>query len=218
MRPPQARACPTILRDFRTLAVLVLVSLAGGQQAGNADADAFLRQGLTKHLQNRYDEAAQEFERAVQLNPQMWAAHLFLGIDCYRMNRFQKAQKELEISDRLHPDQEETRFWLGATYIAQHQEFRGLKVLEGLVRKQPGNVEALRLLAETYASYGSELVTRVAERYPDTAAGLEAKGEAYEFDGSLREALEAYRAALAKDPQRGGLQDAIARVRGELSR
>jgi cytochrome c-type biogenesis protein CcmH/NrfG len=70
----------------------------------------------------------------------------------------------------------------------------------------------LRLLAESYADYGTQLLNQVGEKYPDTAAGLEVQGRAFEFEGSYEAALQAYRAAAAKDPRRPGIREAIARV------
>ena len=186
--------------------------------AQQADADSYQRLGLTRHLQNHFAEAAQAFEQAVRLNPQFWASHLFLGIDYYRMNRFQDALVELQKADRLHPGQLETRFWIGATQIALHEYLPGFQTLETVLQQDPNNVETLKLLAESYATYGTHLLSAVGEKYPDTAAGLEVQGRAFEFEGSYDAALRAYQQSAAKDPHRPGIQDAIARVRKEARR
>jgi tetratricopeptide (TPR) repeat protein len=146
------------------------------------------------------------------LNPKLWSAHLFLGIDYYRTNRFSEALKQLETADRLHPEQGETRFWLGATQLALRNYMQGFEVLEQILEKDPNNTEVLKLLSESYADYGTQLLNQVGEKYPDTAAGLEVQGRAFEFEGSYEAALQAYRAAAIKDPQRPGIHEAIARV------
>ena len=176
------------------------------------DAEIYQRLGLVRHLQNKFGEASQAFEQAVWLNPQIWSSHLFLGIDYYRTNRFSEALKQLEIADRLRPEQAETRFWLGATQLALHNYMSGFKTLEALLEKNSNNTEVLRLLAEAYADYGTQILNQVGEKYPDTAAGLEVQGRAFEFEGSYEAALRAYQAAAAKDPQRPGIREAIARV------
>ncbi len=189
-----------------------------GQSAWTGDSDAarqaetYQRLGLVKHLQNKFAEASQAFEQALRLNPRLWSSHLFLGIDYYRENRFPEALRQLEAADRLKPDQREIRFWLGATQLALHRSIEGFETLEALLDKDPNNVEALRLLAESYADYGTQLLNTVGEKYPDTAAGLEVQGRAHEFEGSYEAALQAYRRAAAKDPQRPGIREAIARV------
>ena len=187
-------------------------SIYGKLLGEHPSADIYQRLGLVRQLQNKFGEASQAFEQAVRLNPQLWSAHLFLGIDYYRTNRFSEALKQLEITDRLHPGQGETRFWLGATQLALHHYMDGFEVLEGVLEKDPNNTEVLRLLAEAYADYGTQLLNQVGEKYPDTAAGLEVQGRAFEFEGSYEAALQAYRAAAAKNPQRPGIREAIARV------
>jgi len=180
--------------------------------AEHPDAEIYQRLGLVRHLQNRFEEAREAFEKATRLNAQLWTSHLFLGIDDYRTNRFSDALKQLEIADHLHPEQAETRFWLGATQLALHDYMKGFETLEAALEKDPNNTEILRLLAESYADYGTQLLNQVGEKYPDTAAGLEVRGRAFEFEGSYEAALQAYREAAAKDPKRPGIREAIARV------
>ena len=180
--------------------------------AGHPDAEIYQRLGLVRHLQNKFGEASQAFEQAIRLNPQLWSSHLFLGIDYYRTNRFTEALKQLEAADRLHHEQGETRFWLGATHLALRQYMKGFQALEAALEKDPNNTEVLRLLAESYADYGTQLLNQVGEKYPDTAAGLEVQGRAFEFEGSYEAALRAYQEAAAKDPKRPGIHEAIARI------
>lgn len=176
------------------------------------DAEIYQRLGLVRHLQNNFAEASRAFEEAIRLNPQLWSSHLFLGIDYYRTNRFSDALKQLETADRLHSQQAETRFWLGATQLALHHYIAGFEALEEVLQKDPANTEVLRLLAESYADYGTQLLNEIGEKHPDTAAGLEVQGRAFEFEGSYEAALVAYRKAAAKDPGRPGIREAIARV------
>jgi tetratricopeptide (TPR) repeat protein len=180
--------------------------------AAHPDADLYQRLGLVRHLQNKFSEASSAFENAVRLNRALWTSRLFLGIDYYRMNRFPDARTQLEAADRLQPDQQETRFWLGATYLALREYLPGLQMLETALEKNPRSTEVLKLLAESYADYGTQLLNEVAEKYPDSAAGLEVQGKAFEFEGSYEAALNAYREAAAKDPNRPGINEAIARV------
>ena len=187
-------------------------SIYGKLLAVYPDADVYQRLGLVRHLQNKFAEASRAFEEAVRLNPQLWSSHLFLGIDYYRANRFVDALKQLETADRLHPRQRETRFWLGATQLALRNYMTGFETLETVLQEDSANTEVLRLLAESYADYGTQLLNGVGEKYPDTAAGLEVQGRAFEFEGSYEAALGAYRKAAAKDPGRPGIREAIARV------
>jgi tetratricopeptide (TPR) repeat protein len=178
----------------------------------NPSADVAQRLGLVRHLQNRFAAAAEAFSTALRLDPKLWSSHLFLGIDLYRLNRFPEALTHLQTAERLHPDFPETQFWLGATLIASHEYMAGLENLETVLTRQPANADALKLLAETYANYGTAIQNEVAERYPTSAAASMIEGKAFEFEGSYREALQAFRTAAAKDPNLPGIREAIARV------
>jgi tetratricopeptide (TPR) repeat protein len=180
--------------------------------AGNPSAEIYQRLGLVRHLQNKFSEAGKAFDKALQLNPGLWTSHLFLGIDDYRMNRFPDALSHLTSVERLHPGQRETSFWLGATHLALHQYWEGFEYLETVLEKDPNNADALRLLAESYADRGTQILNQLAEKYPDSAAGLQVQGRAFEFEGSYEAALQCYRDAAAKDPKRPGIQAAIARL------
>jgi len=48
-----------------------------------AGPELWQRLGLVRHLQNNFAAAIRAFEKAVELNPNAWGSHLFLGIDCY---------------------------------------------------------------------------------------------------------------------------------------
>src|SRR5438132_524549 len=57
-----------------------------------ADAgEIYQNLGLVYHLQFKYQEAIQSFEKALSLQPNLWASHLFLGIGLYKTNQFSRA-------------------------------------------------------------------------------------------------------------------------------
>ncbi len=180
--------------------------------AAAPSAEIYQRLGLVQHLQNNFSEAAKAFEKALRLDPKLWTSQLFLGIDNYRMNRFTEALSHLTSAERLHPGEIETSFWLGATHLALHEYWNGFEYLEAVLEKDPNNQDALRLLAESYASRGTQILNRVAEKYPDSAAGLQVQARAFEFEGSYEAALRCYREAAAKEPKRPDIQEAIARL------
>jgi tetratricopeptide (TPR) repeat protein len=184
--------------------------------AAHPDAALYQRLGLVRHLQNKFSTAAEAFHKALKLDPNLWTSHLFLGIDLYRMNRFDAADDHLTTADRVRPNEPEILFWLGATKLARHDFMPGFETLESLLKRDPSNADVLRLLAESYATYGTSLLNEVGERYPNTASGLIVQGKAFEFAGDYGPALDAYRAALAIAPDRPGLRDSMTRVEALL--
>ncbi|MCU1260421.1 MAG: domain protein putative component of TonB system [Bryobacterales bacterium] len=185
--------------------------------AVHPDATTYQRLGLVCHLQNRFAEAIPAFRSSLKLQPNQWAARLFLGMDLYRTNQFASALTELNSADRLKPGDLEIRFWLGVTHLALKQYFPGLKILETLSREQPKNLQILRILAENYAAFSATLLNEVAEKYPDTPAGMLVHGQALEFEGADEAALEIYRMLNLKWPDRPGVREAIDRLKGRSS-
>lgn len=180
------------------------------------DAMLYQRLGLVRHLQNKFTTAAEAFQKAIKLDSALWISQLFLGIDLYKMNQFAAADAHLATANRLHPDEPEVKFWLGATKLARHDFILGFETLESLLKRDPSNPEVLRILAETYATYGTSLLNEVGEKYPDSPAGLIVQAKAYEFEGDYGRSLDSYRAAFALTPERPGLRESVERVQSLL--
>jgi tetratricopeptide (TPR) repeat protein len=194
-------------RDFGGAESIYLQLLAHGPSA-----TLYERLGLVRHMQDKFEMAAQAFEEAIKLDQNLWGSHLFLGIDLYRMNQFDLANHHLEIANRLRPNEPEIMFWSGATKLARHDFMAGFNLLEAVLKRDPSKVEVLRMLAESYAAYGTSLLNQVGEKYPKSPAGLTVQGKAFEFSGDYGPALDYYRAALALSPGRPGLRESITRV------
>jgi tetratricopeptide (TPR) repeat protein len=180
------------------------------------DAALYQRLGLVRHMQNKFGSAVEAFKQAVKLDASLWSSHLFLGIDLYRMNQFDEADAHLAIANRLHPSEPEIMFWSGATKLARHDFMAGFEILESVLERNPSNSEVLRMLAESYASFGTSLLNEVGEKYPNSPAGLIVQGKAFEFEGAYGPALDSYRAALNLAPGRPGLRESINRVEALL--
>jgi tetratricopeptide (TPR) repeat protein len=217
---------------LKKLALLVLAATAFGQSpadlvsaereyqkalAVRPDAATYQRLGLVRHLQNKFAEAIPAFEQSIKLQPDQWSAHLFLGIDLYKTNQFERALEQLKRADKLRPNEFETRLWLGLTYIASREHLTGLAILETLSQEHPKDLEILRVLAENYAVLGTSLLNGVAEKYPNTPAGLQVHAEALEFEGAGQAAREVYLQLQKMAPDRPGLVEALKRLEATAS-
>jgi tetratricopeptide (TPR) repeat protein len=180
------------------------------------NAELYQRLGLVRHMQNKFSSAAEAFRQALELSPDLWGSHLFLGIDLYRLNQFDEADQQLAVANHLRSNEPEILFWSGATKLARHDYMAGFEILEKVLERDPANAEVLRMLAESYATFGTSLLDEVGNRYPNSAPGLVVQGQAFEFEGAYGPAKEAYQAALALRPDRPGLLEAIARVDARL--
>lgn len=60
--------------------------------------EAYARVARQLELHYRYEDAVTYYRKAVELNPQFWAAHSALGIDLMRLGKEDEPRKELELS------------------------------------------------------------------------------------------------------------------------
>src|ERR1035441_3044244 len=91
----QAKAAEMV-RDFPRAAECYVTYL----NVHSDSAEIWQRLGLVYYLDNRYDHAAPALQQAVELDPSLWGANLFLGISEYRMGQFDRAQESDRKSTR----------------------------------------------------------------------------------------------------------------------
>lgn len=133
-----------------------------------------VRQSLavTYHLQNRYPEAISEFHRALHLDPALWGADLFLGMDYYKTNQFALAIQPLEKSIALNAKmaEPEARFWLGATYSALDRHEDAVRELRRDLELRPKDVDVLYSLTREYDQSAAKVFERLGRIEPRSAA------------------------------------------------
>lgn len=172
--------------------------------------------GLSRHLQNRFEEAIPAFREAVRLDPSLWTSHLFLGIGLYRTNQFTGAMTALERADNLsrsvRTGRDDVDYWLAATAVALKQPLRALRSIEQLLQRNPNHLEALELAVRTYRELSTGIWNDIADKHFETAAGYEIHGHALESEGNRKGAIEAFRRSRALDPKRAGPGLAISRL------
>jgi predicted Zn-dependent protease len=141
------------------------------------DARALFDAGYVADAQNRLDDAAGLYRRAVEANPQSFEAHLSLGLLLARQNKLTDARPELAAATALDPGE--------AGPATKARAWRALAEIDrGSDATQASNdlLEALKLSPETPA---------------DTLLAALLAEQAGQYDA----AQTAYRRLLAKDPK-----------------
>jgi tetratricopeptide (TPR) repeat protein len=143
----------------------------------SADARALFDAGYVADEQNRPDDAARLYRRAVEANPQSFEAHVELGMLLARQRKFEEAKEELAAATKLDPGV--------AGAVAKAKAWRALARIDRTddpIKAADDLMEALKLSPETT---------------DDTllAAGLADQNGQYEA------AEKAYRRVLAADPK-----------------
>jgi len=169
------------------------------------NADAYSNRGTCLFFLGRYDESADDFERATALNPDSWLLWVNLG-DAYRWSSTRKAK-------------------------TREAYTRGIALGEKDLALRPRDGSSLGTLAATWAKLGdpqraATLASMAVEATPDDAFALYAAGVAYELGGDRERAVATIAAALDNgysldevelDPELSALRSAPG-VMGSLKR
>jgi len=180
--------------------------------------DIFQNLGLVYHMNTRYHNAIQAFEKALVLDPSLWASNLFLGIGCYKTNQFDRAAIALNKALELNPKAAdlEGRFWLGVTYKALGRNEEAVRELEKRLKHTPRDIEVLYNLAGAYRSSAPQKATELLDKMlaidPDSYRVKQMEGEVFEHQEKYPQALAAYRSAYNLKPEVPGLRFALGSV------
>jgi protein O-mannosyl-transferase len=105
----------------------------------------------------RYQEAVEQFERAISIDPtrpDVGLAHRSLGLTLARLGQPEKAIHHLQIAMQLRPDVTNDHAALGSLLLDVHRFPEAVQQLELAVRQQPADVPVLANLASAYANLG----------------------------------------------------------------
>jgi tetratricopeptide (TPR) repeat protein len=152
------------------------------------DARALFDAGYVADAQNRLDDAAGLYRRAVKANPQSFEAHLELGLLLARQNKYSDARPEMAVATTLDPGE--------AGADAKARAWRALAAVDrqdNPVEASNDLLEALKLTPETPAD------TLLAASLADQAGQYEA-------------AEQAYRRILAKNPNSAPANAGLAHI------
>lgn len=179
----------TAVREYRALAAAL---------PKNAEIESNL--GVALYLDHQLSQAAASFRKAIALNPDLFAPHLFSGMAWYQLSRPDLAVPELERAVQLNPSDVNARIWLGYSYTAQSQNSKALKEFEAATRLDPDNVNAWYQLGEAWLQAGKDATTELLTVAPDGARAWQLAGEQAQMVGSHQKALTDFKHAEALRP------------------
>jgi tetratricopeptide (TPR) repeat protein len=146
------------------------------------DARALFDAGYVADAQNRLDEAASFYRRAVEANPQSFEAHLSLGLLLARQGKLDDARPELAAATTLDPGE--------AGPATKARAWRALAEID-----RPGPEKA----GDT--TQASNDLLEALKLSPETPADALLAASLAEEAGQYEAAETAYRRILAKDPK-----------------
>jgi len=141
-------------------------------------AQAHASRGFTLWMMNRVDEAREEFETAIRLDPRHLYAHYYYGRSSFRQGELEKAAKLFEDACR-HQEHHESRYFAAQTYSAMGHTEKALRSYHLALRAIEKHVELNPDDARAY-TFGAVSLCRLGER----AAGLEWAERALAIDST----------------------------------
>jgi tetratricopeptide (TPR) repeat protein len=135
------------MRQHRVGAFVVALPLAGvvwmlpfcslAWPQAPSDAAIFVDRAILAYDDQRYDQALQELQEALRLDPDHIEALFYLGLVYATMNRRPEAMAAWERALQLRPADIDVAFQLGALYFADEQYDRAEPLLQQVYRVEP---------------------------------------------------------------------------------
>ena len=126
-------------------------------------AEAHASRGLAVSLNNRYEEARQEFETAIRLNPKLFEAYYFYARACFAEGKLEDAARLFEEASRVNPDDYQSIALVSSVYagLGRHRDSedanrRSLQVIEKHMELHPEDVRARYLGAGALCQLGEK--------------------------------------------------------------
>jgi len=121
-----------------------------------------------------YNEAEQEYRKALQLDPESFAARLGLATTFFQALKFDDALPELRTALQLNSKDPEANYMMGEILVYRHQYEEAFQYLTRALNGPPANLARVHaLLGKVYAAQGrtAEAVAELKESLPADSDG-----------------------------------------------
>jgi tetratricopeptide (TPR) repeat protein len=106
--------------------------------------------GLAYLEENKQREAAEEFQKLIEIAPREALGYANLGLIYLRMHEHEQAEKWLQQALKQEQDNPEIRLLLAKVYELTDRENQAIRTLENTLKKHPDHVRTLYQLAQYY--------------------------------------------------------------------
>ena len=172
-------------------------------------AEAYANLGAVLARQGRYKDAVASYERALSINPKLTPARLNLGLAHYRAGALSAAAEAFRAVHAVEPSLLQARQLLGLVLVEIGRDAEAIPHLEASAEAMPTEAAVLFALGRAYARLGDPRAGGIAERLSRTPSGeplwQQLQGLLLQRDDRHQEALKAFAAATARNPELPGL-------------
>ena len=186
-------------------------------------ASIFYDYGVVLISQNKFQEAAQQLERAVKLDPKDALALLFLGRAYHELNYSRKANQLFQRAVQVDPNVRDGYYHLGFSFKSLGDRTNAEKYLRMELERQPDHALARYEIAEIEYEKGNydaalEAVTRSVQNPSVRAKSLYLRGKIFLRQQRIEDARQSFLKAVETSPDMADSYfqlSMIARVQGD---
>jgi TolB-like protein/Tfp pilus assembly protein PilF len=176
------------------------------------------------------DQAEQAARKALELEPDLFEAHLVLAMVHRLRGEHELLLKALDRVLALDPDNAQALIWAGWSYLALGKPEQGLGYLEHAIRRHPDNYRSygfmensLEMLGrieerDRYRQLGYEVTLREVERHPDNAHAVSMLAGRAADHAEAERAIQLAQRAIAMTPEDNQIRYNVACVFARLGR
>lgn len=178
-----------------------------GRKPSDRQAEQYFRLAQANFSEGNNQEAIQNLEKSLELNPKDADVHAFLGIVYLLLSDFEGAEKEMEEALKLNPYLTDARNSLGAVYMktGRGEEARAAfeEALKDRTYSSPEkilyNLGTLHLEAKRYPE-ALDAFQRAVGSNSAYAKGYFGLGQTYAETGKIEDARKSFRKVVALEP------------------
>jgi tetratricopeptide (TPR) repeat protein len=164
--------------------------------------------GLIAFTQANYQEAADNFQLALKIRPQLWNAQALLGLSELHLGATGDAQHRLEEAFS-HLADASLRIQVGTALVQLDYEMgkldEALSTTNSLMKMAPTNLDVLFMMYRLHSTIAANALATLAKVGPDSARLHEVLAESHASDNDFSGAILEYQRALELDPKLPGL-------------
>ncbi len=136
------------------VAIQICLVLVGCLRDPNVRKQKFMEQGDRYFAQEKYPEALLTYERAVQIDARLVAAHYGIAKCHLKMSSWASAFQELQRTIDLEPQNWPAHLDLGQLYLAGGRAPEARDEAKSILQNNPGHIRALILYSDAAAQLG----------------------------------------------------------------
>lgn len=191
-------------RSLRPIFGILLSSLSALGALQAQDVNSLVNAGIEAAREQRYQEAENDYKKALQLSPGNPDILLNLGLAYFKSPDLNQAAPVFEEVVKLRPASGQAKVLLGMCYYGTGRFARALPLLE----QDPhatSNIELRQILAEAYIWTGQsekaiKVIAGLLRDNPDSAVAHMFLGQAYDGEQKEKEAVAEFEAAARANP------------------